>query len=491
MIAFLLACGGPQPELPEPPVGTTYADPVIDGLRAHGLQGYTVQEGRLQSFDEAQCDVLIETLGHCQWNNPATPYVTAFFDEYDAPFGRVDLDPRQAVVFVGRTPPESLYYSLSVAVHERTYPDGVLTPVGSVAASLHHQRIQAAGVFDAPTVVIATADRAVAQQVRRGLEPLLASAGILEDVVNVVEIPFQSEADLQAIAADPAYEDITVTALRMGHEDGADRFSLAWRVAGADPDSDWFDGDRIHQAVFLLTPDDTAPHDPWTYPLLPPLRDSENRPPSDVEASVRLLAETLSQQVEDRGLRSVRLPFDETVFDGFACIENGQLCGNSDDALYLGSVRVQLPEAPVDAGVFVVGVVHPDVAGLGGGGPRLAYSNLNLQNASELRAIGSWLHPALRGTARSRFPGAIAGIPGSVFDVLYVLEFSNHCQHPDCLPLEALGAGDRFNFLERAYLDLGTGTGPHPSTIVEPRLIVYGPTLIPLVLQNTIEVRGP
>lgn len=484
----LLACKSPAPTDP-PPIGTTAHDPLIEAVRMGQLRGYALEEGRLQAFDEQRCDELIAELGHCLGNNPTTPYVTAFFDEFEAPFGRVNLDPEQALLFVGRTPPDSDYFSLNAAVHERIYDGELDTPVGSVAPSLHHRVIAHAGSspFGAPFVAIAAAERETAQRLKRDLLPLLQRAGITEDVVNVLPIPWQTDEELAVTEADPAYDDVTVTALRMGHGPEADRFSFTWRVAGADPSDPFFDGDRIPQAVFRLTPDEPVTHDPWPYPLLPPLRDASNTPPPELGEALRALAERVSADVEARGLQSLRVRFEETTFDGFRCIQNRIRCGNSDDALYSGSVKVGLPDGPADAGVFVVGVVHPDVPPLGSG-PPLAYSNLNLQNADEQRALTGWTHHELRGTARARYPGGIDGVSASLFDRLYLREVRRVCDTDDCLPLDALPAGAQLNFLERAYLDLATNTGPHPAAILEPRVVIYGPGVVPRVLQGFIEV---
>lgn len=488
MILALLACTGALPTFP-PPVGTTADDPLIRAVRMGQLRGYDLEEGRLQVFDAERCDELVAELGHCLGNNPTTPYVTAFFDDFEAPFGRIALDPEQALLFVGRTPPASYYYSLNAAVHERIYDGELDTPVGSVAPSLHHRVIAHAGddPFDAPFVAIVTAERGVATELSRGLRPILQRAGITADIVNVLPIPYQTDEELAATASDPAYDDVTVTALRMGHASDADRFSLTWRVAGADPEDVFFDADLVPQAVFRLTPQQAPAHDAWPYPLLPPLRDQENTPPPELAEALRALAQQVATDVETRGAQSLRIRFDETTFDGFHCIENRIRCGNSDDALYSGSVRVQLPQEPTDAGVFVVGVVHPDVPPLGSG-PPLAYSNLNLQNADEQRALTGWTHEDLRGTARERYPGGIDGVSASLFDRLYLREVRRVCEAQDCLALDALPAGAQLNFLERAYLDLSTNTGPHPAAILEPRLVIYGPGVVPRPLQGFIEV---
>lgn len=488
MILTLLGCSGALPTFP-PPVGTSADDPLIRAVRMGALRGYGVEEGRLQAFDAERCDDLVAELGHCLGNNPTTPYVTAFFDDFDAPFGRVALEPDQAVLFVGRTPPPSHYFSLTAAVHERIYDGELDTPVGSVAPSLNHRVIPHAGSspFDAPFVAIASPDRAVAEELKRALLPHLQRAGITEDVTSFLPIPHLTDEELAATEADPAYDDVTVTGLRLGTGSDADRFSFTWRVAGADPDDAWFDAEAIPQAVFRLTPQQPPARDPWPYPLLPPLRDTENTPPAELGEALRALAQRVADDVEARGLQSLRVRFEETTFDGFRCIRDRIRCGNSDDALYSGSVRVLLPDEAADAGVFVVGVVHPDVPPLGSG-PPLAYSNLNLQDAADQRALTGWVHDELRGTARDRYPGGIDGVSASVFDRLYLREVRRACTTDDCLALDDLPAGTPLNFLERSYLDLATNTGPAPAAILEPRVVIYGPGIVPRPAENHIQV---
>jgi hypothetical protein len=492
IVALLLAC---RPSEVDPGPGSGWDHPVARSLRA-GVPGFEVEEGRQQVF--GGCEQAIEELGHCLGNNPATPYVTLYFGDYDELFGVVRLDPDEAVVWLGRTPREARYFSFTAAVHERLYDAGWDTPVGSVAGSLHHRNVRHDGPavepFDRLTAIVATGDRRVAAEIRRELASRLAAEGVGPDVVNVVEIPMLDEAGVAAAQADPSHAGSTVVRLRPGHEQGSDGFSFGWRLADGDPDDPFLDGDRAQAAIFRFTPHVRSEPSPWDWPHLPPLRDVENTPPQALLESLRVLTDAVLEQARASGLEAVRDVAEETNFSGFRCIELGIRCGNSDDAWYAATYPVLLPVDLADAGITLIGVVHPDVRQTLGAGPSLAYANLNVQHVATAQALDGWFHDELRGSARAMFPAGVAGIPEHHLDLLFAVDVRRDCgsSSSPCLELstDLVPDGDTINVLERAYLDLSTGTGPHRASILASRQVVHGPRVVPRLDAGWIEVQA-
>ncbi|MEZ4316380.1 MAG: hypothetical protein R3F61_02700 [Myxococcota bacterium] len=477
LLAALSACS----DAPVVPVdagpGSGWRHPLADALRA-GLPGFEVREGRVQPFPG--CGSVIDDVGHCLGNNSATPYMSIFFEEdgYDTPFGALHLDADEAVVFVGLTPPESRYFSLQAAVHERLYDDGWRTPVGSIARSLNLLRIQHAGSepFGQRTTLVATGRPSTADALAGRIRPFLASAGE-PDVLDVIELPMLTGPSYDALVEASGADGHVL--LRTGYSDDADRFSFTWRIAGADPDDAWFDPERIPAAVFKVRPTVPQPLTEWEWPELPPPRDPSRAPAPTVAASLLLVAQAVVAEAEADGRVAARARFDPADFEGFRCVERGLSCGNSDDAWYSASPGVLLPSHVPGGGATVIGVVHSALPELTGEGPRLAYDNLDILDSSIRASFGGWFDTDLLGSARERFPNGVPGVPDAHLDAFFALEVARTCDRPACIELavEALPEAHGFNFLERAYLDLDSGTGPHPAAVLPSHIVAYGPAV--------------
>ena len=149
--------------------------------------GFTVQQGAIGFFDIIKLydmGVLPNALG----NNPSTRYLTYFVPP--APGQKVpeeltkiaetlginldatafwNLGPDEAVVFVGRTPPECRYFSLDLQLVERTYGNETRWIFSNIGDTVNNLVINTKGTpngaagnpFNQTTVIVATADRGI------------------------------------------------------------------------------------------------------------------------------------------------------------------------------------------------------------------------------------------------------------------------------------------------------------------------------------------
>jgi hypothetical protein len=100
-------------------------------------QGFAVARGYLKLYTEADCDSSYAIMGTCYSNNPAAPYVIpvvptwpdewmdpvlakgVFGPTHDGYSATFRLDPREALVILGRLPPPAKYFGLQTNVFTR------------------------------------------------------------------------------------------------------------------------------------------------------------------------------------------------------------------------------------------------------------------------------------------------------------------------------------------------------------------------------------
>jgi hypothetical protein len=181
-------------------VGGGNASDFLDALKE---DGFLVQAGALEYipiFDLVNLGVLFS----CNGNNPVTPYKGYILPP--AP-GQIDpnpfsdlhnmslvyrLRPDEALVYVGKTPPECTYFGYQSFQFYHQYPGEEVfrKTFANVGDSLNHFTIKVEGgddasPFDQPVIIITTADRGVDQRVRKAAE----FVGYSPEIVNTEVIP--------------------------------------------------------------------------------------------------------------------------------------------------------------------------------------------------------------------------------------------------------------------------------------------------------------
>ena len=182
-------------------IGTALAENMETNLTTNNTQifqqtleqnGFTVQEGDLAYFDFIKL-VEVGALPSAYGNNPTTKYVMYFVPP--APGYGVDeqvskitsmlgangnttpfwnLRPDEAVVFVGKTPPQCRYFGYDYCLMHRTIGDERRWIFANVADSTNNLGIKTTGTpngssgnpFNQTTVIIITADKGIDQRIQ-------------------------------------------------------------------------------------------------------------------------------------------------------------------------------------------------------------------------------------------------------------------------------------------------------------------------------------
>ena len=257
-------------------IGTGIAENVKTGdvkafQKALERDGFTVQKGGLGFFDAIKLHDL-GVLPSCYGNNPSTKYLTYFVPpapghkvpELFAKIARTigvssnlssfwNLGPNEAVVFVGRTPPECRYFSYDHYLMDRTYGNETRWVASNIADTVNNLVINTEGTpnglagnpYNQTTMIVATADRGIDQRIRAAA----LSAGYSGDIFNTQVFPSAM--------------------LNMGLENNSDTFAVIIRPAlfkDMKAGNDYIN--NTPATVFRLTPNKSTKLDPYSYPEL-------------------------------------------------------------------------------------------------------------------------------------------------------------------------------------------------------------------------------
>jgi hypothetical protein len=167
--------------------------------------GFTVQQGELGYLDFIK--LLNQGVLPSAWgNNPSTKYLTYFVPpapghKVPEQFSKIaktlgmsgksasfwNIRPDEAIVFVGRTPPECKYFSFDPNVMSRTYGNETRWLFDTFDDTLNNLIIKTEGTpdglagnpFNQTTVIITTADRGINQRIRAAALSAGYSGGII------------------------------------------------------------------------------------------------------------------------------------------------------------------------------------------------------------------------------------------------------------------------------------------------------------------------
>ena len=452
--------------------------------------GFTVQEGRIGYLDLIRlCDLGV--LPAAYGNNPSTKYLTCFVPpapglEMPELFSRVSaalgmsqdasafwtLSPDEAIVFVGRTPPECRYFSYDHYLLSRTYGDETRWIFANLADTVNNLVINTEGTpdgaagdpFDQTTLIVATADRGIDQRIRAAA----LSAGYSGEIFNTLVFPSSM--------------------LRMGSDESSDLFLIVIRPAlYKDPQAGEDYLNDPPAKVFRVTPKETAELDPYDYPEL------RVRGTGTTEFDLLADLEELRMAILDKysGLNATELPTSIAVPFGSDAIQRGvDALGPDNDACYLWSSdqTVSSPTPPfpdlaqyydflrdpaitlgddIDEFIIVYGVNHVATG-------KATYSNFALYGADLFNGVKAITDEDFNGTAEEYLPDN----PDAKY--LYVYKFARSCNgDPFCyeVPYGVRAYGielDQPLFIAwRSYLEESTKTGPSYSEIVYDRAIKF------------------
>ena len=476
-------------------IGTSFAENVdigdVETFKAALEQdGFTVQEGRIGFLDLIK--LYDSGLLPCAYgNNPATKYLTFFVppapgSEVPELFSRIaltlgmpqdtsafwTLGPDEAIVFIGRTPPECRYFSYDHYLFTRTYGNETRWIFANIADTVNNLVINTEGTpnsaagnpFNQTTMIVATADRGIDQRIQAAA----LSAGYSGDIFNTQVFPSSM--------------------LDMGLEESSDTFMIAIRPALYKDDK--AGDDYLNKApanVFRLTPNEPTKLDPYDYPQL--------RVPGTGTTEFDLIddLEELRIAILDKysGLNATELPTSIAVPIGSDAIQRGiNAIGPNSDACYLWSANQTassptppfpdlsqyyrfLRDPPITLGndtnefIIVYGVNHVATG-------KATYQNFVPYGANIWNGVGMVTDSEFNGTAEEYLPNN----PNA--KCLYVYKIARNCNgDPHCyeLPYGVGGNGIELDqplyIFWRSYLEESTKTMPSHSEIVYDRAIKF------------------
>lgn len=433
-------------------------------------QGFVVQEGDAFAFGLTDC----ADLPDCYASNATGSYL--LFSVPPAPGAALppmgdgtvppprtpegqsvawQLDPGEAVLVTGRTPPAARYFSLAPYLFERD-DDGTRTTVfASVADATNNATLAAAGhePFDSTTAFLVVADAGVEQRARAAL----AAAGWDGDAVHTIVL----SPSIARLGLEPAAD--TVMALgrvALFDDPAAGAAYLAdvplevWRLSSVAPEA----------AEPLPAP-----------PRTPPRNAGSERALGD---AVDALEAAIVAELGDTPhtlLPIVSASLVDTQLAPETCIATLTNClGEVSDTVYaagplgvvLGGGTALLSEAPGER--YIVFGVNHEATGLA------TYANVVLTHWSKRAGIASFESPDMPGSADAYLPDH----PDR--DALFVVEVARACEgRPHCLELATEFPGvppsESLAFLFRAYLAPGGTVAPDPAALVTARVIHVTP----------------
>jgi hypothetical protein len=454
--------------------------------------GFTVQEGTMGFLDLIK---LYDTgvLPSAWGNNPSTKYLTYFVppapgQKVPEQFARIaaalgqsanvsafwNIRPDEAIVFVGRTPPECRYFSYDHYLLSRTYGNETRWIFANIADTVNNLVINTTGTpngavgdpFNQTTVIVATADRGIDQRIRAAA----MSVGYSGDIFNTQVLPSSM--------------------LNMGVENNSDTYLMVIRPALYE-DKQAGEDYRNHTpaALFRITPNQTTKLDPYNYPEIR-VRGTGKTEFDLMDDLVELRNAILSKYSR---LNSTELPTSRTVTEGSDGIQRGiDVIGPDNDACYLWAANqtASVPTPPFpDFSKYYPFLQHPRIT-LGNytnefiivygvnhvATGKATYSNFAIYGADGWNGVGAIHDSYLNGTAEKYLPDN----PNAKY--LYVYKLARNCSgDPDCFEIPTgpggygIGLDQQLWIGWRIYLENATKTGPSYTEIVYDKAIKFDP----------------
>ena len=455
--------------------------------------GFTVQNGDLAYFDIIGLldkGVLPSAYG----NNPTTKYVAFFvppapgyeveerINQITATLGVKgnttpfwNLRPDEAVVFVGRTPPECRYFSYDNFIMHRTIGDERRWIFANVADTVNNMVIKTEGTpdgssgnpFNQTTIIIITADKGIDQRIRATAQ----STGYSDNIINTEVLPS--------------------SILNMGLDNDSDTFATFLRPAlfNDTQAGDYYVNDTP-ATVFRITPNNTTELNPYDYPELRVRGTGQTE--FDLTDDLEELRIAILNKYNESSV--TELPTSQAVPVGSDAIQRGiNGVGPTNDACYLWTANqtISSPTPPFfdtseyypflrdpeitlgnDTNEFIIvyGVNHVATG-------KATYSNFAVYGADVWNGVRAITDEDFSGSAEEYLPGN----PNAKY--LYVYKLARNCSEDDKYCYEVpYGQGARGIELDqplfvfwRAYLENTTKTGPAYSEIVYDRAIKFDP----------------
>ncbi|MCX6005415.1 MAG: hypothetical protein NT082_07080 [Chloroflexi bacterium] len=369
----------------------------------------------------------------------------------------------EAIVQVGRTPPEAGFFSYQSYLTMRYDSDlkkyvTFLNSIGDTINNLTIKTKSATGSpFNQPVIIISTADKGIDTLVRTAAQ----TAGYSLDIMNTDVIPSST--------------------VNMGLEGSVDLFGFVSRVA-VPSDKNELDAyiKDPGSVVLRLTPKAPVTLDPFPVPTLRVRGTGKTE--LDLLPAVEELRHAILSKYEN--LQATELPTYVALPEGFTATQSkiNTMADNRDSA-YFSTVEVDawtkkddcrrdaafaLPDSPDDF-VIIYGVNH-EITG------KATYSNCVVYGLQYLNGVAGIDSRTYKGSAADYIPDH----PQSQY--LYAWKIARkgngdlHCLEVPVGPQRyGIGLDDRLMLFFRTYLEKATKAGPAYNELVLDRVIKFGP----------------
>ena len=454
--------------------------------------GFTVQQGELGVFDLIKVYEL-GLIPAVYGNNPSTRYIAYFVPP--APGYEVDklgyaiaqavgksgnstalirwLRPDEAIVFVGRTPPECRYFSFDANLLFSEIRNETVWVWTSLGDPVNNLVIKTTGTLDGKigdpfnqtTMVITTADRGIDQRIRAAAE----AAGYDESIVNTQVLPS--------------------TMLNMGSANKSDTFAMYIRPAmfkNIQAGNDYLN--NTPAKVFRITPNTTTKLDLFQAPELKARGTGTNE--FDLTEDLEELRQAILTKYS--GLNATELPTSIWLLEGYDGLQRLiNTWGPNNDACYLWTASRPVDEITPpfcdlrmyynftrepgivlgndpDEFIIVYGVNHV-ATGKG------SYQNFGLFGADIMNGVGAVTDANFNGTAQEYLPNN----PNAKY--LYVYKIARNSTDTHCFNVPfGIGAygidlNQKLLIIWRLYLEKASKVGPSYNEIIYDRAIKFDP----------------
>lgn len=425
--------------------------------------GFVVHPGATFQLNlvRAWCDGLTPLPGigydHALYSNNQ-PYlalrVPESAQEPDQLTGTFQMDPTEAIVLIGQTPPPERYFGFYPFLRTRVSVDGVRQSLwATVGDALNNATVRTTGPtpFNSPVAVIITPDQRTDARVRAALR----RAGYPPAIFNTLVLP--------------------APMLNLGHSQAADEFLIALRNAMWENQSEgdaYIQNPPLH--LFRVTPRVKATADPFPVPRLRVRGTGQTE--MDLMDSLALLRQRIVEA--NVGLYATDLVSRPNFYEGYDYIQRGaDPWADSRDAFFLtagylpefGSLeQVTLAE---DEFLMVYGANHVATG-------KASYHSVNVYSSSEGKVpIGDVDDRMFPGTAAPYLPGDAAA------DLMYAFKVARNCgNEPNCVTLGldecerlTIDSNTVLGVIVRTYLEPETKAGAVMPEILYDRVIKFSP----------------
>jgi hypothetical protein len=367
------------------------------------------------------------------------------------------LDPAEAIVMIGLTPPPARYFGFHPFLRTRVKADGTRQSLwATLGDAVNNATVKTTGPtpFNSPVAMIFTPDQGTDARVRAALQ----RAGYAAAIINTVVFP--------------------ASMLNLGHGQTADELIIAVRNAmwqqQADGDA-YIKNPPLH--IFRVTPRAETIANPFRAPHL------RIRGTGQTEMALMNKLGVLRQRIvaNNPGLYATDIVPRPNWYEGYDYIQRGQdPWADSRDAFWLTAGYVpefgSIDQVTLADDEFLM-VYGPNHVATG----KATYHSVNVYSPNDGKVPISG-----KGIDDNVFPGTAAPYfadDPATANLMYAYKISRNCgNQPNCLPLTidgcprlAIGPNTVLGLIIRTYLEPATKVGAAMPEILYDRVIKFSP----------------